>query len=134
MNLQEQLSMIKSLITRTNSAKQILKSSNFPIKNLRRPNGVIGTQGFTSESLINLINHISKTEKITLPKYSTLTELITSLKKNPESVNKIVNYLKKDPIVVLELPDLSYQIKDGNHRANLLNLLGVENIPTIIVK
>jgi hypothetical protein len=119
---------------RTNSSKQILKPSNFPIKNLRRPNGAIGTQGFTSESLINLINHISKTEKITLPKYTTLTELITNLKKTPESVDKIVNYVKKDPIIVLQLPDLSYQIKDGNHRANLLNLLGVENIPTVLIK
>jgi len=119
---------------KTSSVKQVLKPSNFPIKNLRRPNGMIGTQGFTSESLIGLINHISKTEKIILPKYTTLTELITNLKKTPESVNKIVNYVKKDPIVVLELPDLSYQIKDGNHRANLLNLLGVENVPTILVK
>jgi hypothetical protein len=134
MNLQEQLSMIKSLMKKTSSVKQVLKPSNFPIKNLRRPNGMIGTQGFTSESLIGLINHISKTEKIILPKYTTLTELITNLKKTPESVNKIVNYVKKDPIVVLELPDLSYQIKDGNHRANLLNLLGVENVPTILVK
>jgi hypothetical protein len=134
MNLQEQLSLIKSLIKKTNTVKPVLKPSYFPIKNLKRPNGIIGTQGFTSESLINLINHISKTEKIILPKYNTLTELINNLKKSPESVNKIVNYVKRDPITVLQLPDLTYKIKDGNHRANLLNLLGVENIPTILIK
>jgi hypothetical protein len=125
--------IIKSKPVTSNVVKAV--SSNVvkvPLKSLMRPNGVIGTQGFTSESLLDLINHISKVQNIKLPKYNSLKELISLLSKNPKDKEKIIQYVSKDPIVLLKLPDNTFKIKDGNHRANLLNLLGVEQVPSII--
>jgi len=102
---------------------------------LRRPNGSIGTQGFTEENLFDLINFIAQEQGIVLPDYdsnagkSKLKQLIDFLKSNEDAKNKVFDYVKRDPVKAQLLPDGSYQIQDGNHRANLLNLIGVEQIP-----
>ncbi len=125
--------IIKSKPVTSNVAKVISNNVvKVPLKTLMRPNGVIGTQGFTSESLLDLINHISKVQNIKLPKYNSLKELISLLSKNPKDKEKIIQYVSKDPIVLLKLPDNTYKIKDGNHRAYLLNLLGAEQVPAIV--
>lgn len=125
--------IIKSKPVTSNVVKSVSNNVvKVPLKSLMRPNGVIGTQGFTSESLLDLINHISKVQNIKLPKYNSLKELISLLSKNPKDKEKIIQYVSKDPIVLLKLPDNTFKIKDGNHRANLLNLLGVEQVPSII--
>jgi hypothetical protein len=130
MKLQEQISRIHSMMgVITESSDEV---TLLPMENLRRPNGAIGTQGFTTESLINLIKHISKVKEFNLPEYNSAKELIMSLKENPEVKHKIISYVKQDPVVIIKLPDDSYKIKDGNHRANLLNLLDVSYVPSII--
>lgn len=104
---------------------------------LRRPNGSIGTQGFTEENLKILIEFIAQKQGITLPIFdstlgtSELRQLIEFLKSNEDSKNKVLEYVKSDPVEITKLPDDSYHVQDGNHRANLLNLIGVEQIPTI---
>lgn len=121
-----------SIGTRTNkSTTQKLGTELIPVISLRRPNGQIGTQGFTSENMINLIEYISTKKGFEMPTYKTLKELIENLKKDSDIVKSITSYVESDPITAIKLPDGTINIKDGNHRANLLNLLGVENIPVI---
>ncbi|HNG97381.1 MAG TPA: hypothetical protein PLW93_03855, partial [Candidatus Absconditabacterales bacterium] len=108
-----------------------------PTETLRRPNGSIGTQGFTEENFISVARHIAQEMNFTIPDYdktssiSEITQLIQYLKNNQEAQQKIKEYVIKDPVVVSLLPDNTYHIEDGNHRANLLNLIGVDVIPTI---
>jgi hypothetical protein len=47
-------------------------------------------------------------------------------------IKTIYNYVVTDPVVLSLLPDDTYVVNDGNHRANLLNLLHVNNIPSIV--
>ena len=122
MNLQENIQRIREMM-RMDSYELI------PTDFLRRPNGHIGTQGFTSESLFNLLKHISKVKEFDLPEHDSLKDLIDKLRNSPEIIDMIFDYVKSDPIEVYKLPDDSYSIKDGNHRANLLNLLGANQLP-----
>ena len=122
----------KGLGTQSNkSISQKLQTEMIPVSSLKRPNGQIGTQGFTSENMINLIKYISTKKGFEIPTYKTLKELIENMKKDGDIVKSITNYVESDPITAIKLPDGTINIKDGNHRANLLNLLGVENIPVV---
>lgn len=122
MNLQESIRRIREMMG-MDSYELV------PTDLLRRPNGHIGTQGFTSESLFNLLKYISELKEFDLPKHDSLKDLIDKLRNSPEIIDMIFDYVKSDPIEALKLPDDSFSIKDGNHRANLLNLLGVNQLP-----
>ncbi len=104
----------------------------FPMDNIRRPNGAVGTQGFTPESIINLVRHISNVYDLNLPEYESLKDLIYTIREQPEIKGYIMSYVKSDPISVIQLPDETYHLKDGNHRANLLNLLHFDSVPAVI--
>lgn len=116
---------LKNNITLLNTAEQ------------RRPNGSIGTQGFTETSFINLARFISDKLNLNIPTYdktskiSEISQIINYLKNNESGKQAILEYVKSDPIVADILPDDTYHFKDGNHRANLLNLIGVEQLPII---
>jgi hypothetical protein len=103
-----------------------------PMDDIRRPNGSVGTQGYTPESMIRLVKHISNDRELNLPDYTSLKEMILSLRELPEIIDEIVEYVKTDPIIVTKLPDDSYHLNDGNHRANLLNLLYVSEVPAFV--
>lgn len=103
-----------------------------PTEELRRPNGSVGTQGFTPESMVNLLKFISIEKDFELPTFDTFKELIFSLRESPNIIESIFEYVKTDPVLLLKLPDNTYHLKDGNHRANLLNLLNIPYIPAII--
>jgi hypothetical protein len=111
--------------------------NQIPTEELRRPNGSIGTQGFTAENLVDLARFISNEMGFDIPAFdsslgtSEARQVIDYLKGNKEAQQKIKEYVIKDPVLVSQMPDGSYSIADGNHRANLLNLIGVEAIPTI---
>jgi hypothetical protein len=130
MNLQEQLHRIKEVMGILKEDEQ--EFIMLPMDYIKRPNGAVGTQGFTSESLINLVKHISNVMELDLPEYESVKDMIYSLRENPNAIEKIVEYVKNDPVTVNKLPDDTYHLKDGNHRANLLNLLNVSSVPTII--
>ena len=104
----------------------------FPMDNIRRPNGSVGTQGFSPEQMMGLMSHISDVRNLDLPQYDSLKEMIYSLRERPDIVDEIIEYVKTDPITVGKLPDDTYHLKDGNHRANLLNLLHSSVVPAII--
>jgi len=63
---------------------------------------------------------------------SEFKELIFKLREDPDKIEKIYEYVKTDPVTLSKMPDDTYVVSDGNHRANLLNLLKVEKIPSII--
>lgn len=130
MNLQENIHRIKQvmgIITEDDMGYTML-----PMDNIKRPNGSVGTQGFTPESIINLVRHISDVYNLNLPEYDSLRDLIYTIREQPEIKGYIMDYVKSDPISVIQLPDETYHLKDGNHRANLLNLLHFDSVPAIL--
>lgn len=131
MNLQENISRIKQMMGIL--SEEDMGYVMLPMDNIRRPNGSVGTQGFTPESIINLVKHISNVYELNLPEYDSLKDLILTIREQPDIKNYIMNYVKTDPIQVLQLPDESYHLKDGNHRANLLNLLHFDSVPSIML-
>jgi hypothetical protein len=129
MNLQENIHRIKQVMgLRENDMGYIM----LPMDNIRRPNGSVGTQGFTPESIINLVRHISDVYNLNLPEYESLKDLIYTIREQPKIKDAIMSYVKSDPISVTQLPDETYHLKDGNHRANLLNLLYFDSVPAIM--
>ena len=111
--------------------------SEINIADNRRPNGSIGTQGFTPESLKSLVEFLNKELSFNIPSdilsQESLKPLIEYIKSNQDLVSKIKDHIKKDPVEVNYLPDGTIHFQDGNHRANLLNLIGAETIPSIEV-
>ena len=87
--------------------------------------------------MIDVARFISRETGFDIPAFdsslgtSEIKQLIDYLRGNKEAQQKIKEYVIKDPVVVSQMPDGSYSIADGNHRANLLNLIGVDVIPTI---
>jgi hypothetical protein len=111
--------------------------SNINIEENRRPNGSIGTQGFTPESILNLAKFINEKLNLSIPldlfNGESIKPLIEYIKSKPELIQSFSDYVKTDPVEVLYLPDGTIQFEDGNHRANLLNLIGASVIPSIEV-
>ena len=54
---------------------------------------------------------------------------IEDLFSNQENKNKLIKFLKEDPIVVRSYPDRYLEIKDGNHRYELAKLAKIKDIP-----
>jgi hypothetical protein len=104
----------------------------FDLNNVRKPSGSIGNQGATSEGANSILQSLGIKVKGANPNEVTLKEMIEHLKNNPKDAATYKKFLEKEPINVSELPDGSYQINDGHHRATLSYYSGNENIPTII--
>lgn len=103
---------------------------NFPIANLRRPNGQIGTQGVNSEQIADMLIHVAGL-KVSMD--MSMRELVDALKASPQAQDKLRKFIMHEaPIEVYALPDEQFHIKDGHHRAFLLNLLGDETVPAIV--
>lgn len=106
-------------------------------EDIRRPNGSIGTQGFAPEQMKDLVSYLSDLLELNIPKElldkskEELKPLIEFIKNDKSIVDKIVEYVKTNPSEVSYLPDGTIQFEDGNHRANLLNIIGSEVIPVI---
>ena len=104
---------------------------------VRRPNGGIGTQGFASEQMKDLVSYLSDLLGLNIPfelldkSKEELKPLIDFIKADKNIINKIVEYIKTNPSEILYLPDGTIQFEDGNHRANLLNIIGSNIIPVI---
>lgn len=130
MNLQENIHRIKEVMGII--SENDMGYTMLPMDNIRRPNGSVGTQGFTPESIINLVRHISNVYDLNLPEYESLKDLILTIREQPEVKGYIMDYVKSDPVRIIQLPDETYHLKDGNHRANLLNLLYFDSVPAII--
>ena len=130
MNLNENIRRIKQVMGIL--SEDDMGYTMLPMDDIRRPNGSVGHQGFTPESIIGLVRHISNVYDLNLPEYDSLKDLIYTIREQPKIKDAIMSYVKSDPISVTQLPDDTYHLKDGNHRANLLNLLHFDSVPVIL--
>lgn len=107
------------------------------VEDVRRPNGAIGTQGFDPSQMKDLVKFISDKLGLNIPEnlldksVDTLKPLVDYISKDENLKNKILEYIKTNPSEILVLPDGTVQFVDGNHRANLLNIIGSDVIPAI---
>ena len=107
------------------------------VEDVRRPNGSIGTQGFDPSQMKDLVKFISDTLGISIPSelldknIDKLKPLIDYIIADEDIKNKIINYVKSNPSEISVMPDGTIQFLDGNHRANLLNIIGSDVIPVI---
>jgi len=102
---------------------------NFPIANVRRPNGAIGNQGVNTEQAADVLTHAAGMQ--VSPDMS-MRQLVDALKADPAAQQRLRQFVQKNPITVSALPDGSYHLLDGHHRTFLLNLLGDETVPAIV--
>jgi hypothetical protein len=107
------------------------------VEDVRRPNGSIGTQGFDPSQMKDLVKFMSDELGLNIPenlldkKSASLKPLIDYIIENEDVKNKIIDYVKSNPSEISIMPDGSVQFLDGNHRANLLNIIGSDVIPVI---
>jgi GNAT superfamily N-acetyltransferase len=99
---------------------------NFPIANVRRPNGAIGNQGVNTEQAADVLTHAAGMQ--VSPDMS-MRQLVDALKADPAAQQRLRQFVQKNPVTVYALPDGSYHLQDGHHRTFLLNLLGDETVP-----
>jgi hypothetical protein len=102
---------------------------NFPIANVRRPNGAIGNQGVNTEQAADVLTHAAGMQ---VSPDMTMRQLVDALKADPAAQQRLRQFVQKNPITVYALPDGSYHLQDGNHRTFLLNLLGDETVPAVV--
>lgn len=111
------------------SIKENFNSIDFPIANVRRPNGAIGTQGVTTDQVANVLTHIAG---LPVSQDMSMKELVDLLKADPRAQQRLRQSLKQNPVHIQSLPDGTYHLKDGHHRTFLLNLLGDKTVPAVV--
>lgn len=99
---------------------------DFPIANVRRANGAIGTQGVTEDQVRGVLTHAAGME---IPEDATMRQMVEGLKGDVPAQQRLRDFTRKNPIEVTRLPDDSYHLNDGHHRTFLLNQLGDETVP-----
>jgi GNAT superfamily N-acetyltransferase len=102
---------------------------DFPIANVRRANGAIGTQGVNTEQAADVLTHAAGMQ--VSPDMS-MRQLVDALKADPAAQQRLRQFVQQNPITVYALPDGSYHLQDGHHRTFLLNLLGDETVPAVV--
>ena len=102
---------------------------NFPIANVRRANGAIGTQGVNTGQAADVLTHAAGMQ---VSPDMTMRQLVDALKADPAAQQRLRQFVQKNPVTVYALPDGSYHLQDGNHRTFLLNLLGDETVPAVV--
>ena len=102
---------------------------DFPIANVRRSNGAIGTQGVTTSQVADVLTHLAR---LRVSSDMSMRELVDKLKADPQAQERLRQSLKQTPVKILPLPDGSYHLEDGHHRIFLLNLLGDKTVPAIV--
>ena len=66
-----------------------MKYEMLSMDDIRRPNGSVGTQGYTPDGILGLVKHISNIYGLNLPEYSTLKELILNYQKYEKSYPQV---------------------------------------------
>jgi hypothetical protein len=102
---------------------------NFPIANVRRANGAIGTQGVNTGQAADVLTHAAGMQ--VSPDMS-MRQLVDALRADPAAQQRLRQFVQQNPVTVYSLPDGSYHLQDGHHRTFLLNLLGDETVPAIV--
>ena len=116
------------MIKLTDILKQLLEENltSIPVEKVLKPNGAIGNQGVTTDQIRDILRNVLH---LSVPDGADMREMVDLFKKDKKNVDNLLDFTKKNPIVILELPDGTIQIKDGHHRAFLLHQAGVKELP-----
>jgi TP901 family phage tail tape measure protein len=93
-------------------------------KHIQRGGFVGRSNKSTAQGLSNLISLMGMNYSGPITKQN-LTQLFSS----KENKKKLYQFLKKQPILIKQYPELYSEVKDGNHRFELAQLAGIKNIP-----
>jgi hypothetical protein len=96
----------------------------FSLNNLRNKRGEIGHQGVDLDDLLGFLNWAN----IDVDENSNIKEILSK----PENKEKLWNKFLERPIDVVSLPDDTFWLRDGHHRAKLADLAGFSEIPAYI--
>ena len=108
----------------------ILESEIFDLNLIKKPNGGIGNQGVTFEQARDIMSHLGIKVDYN---GDGLKQIVQHLKDNPVDLEKLLNFTKNNPIKLHELPDKTYHLDDGHHRATLLYYSGIQKVPAEII-
>lgn len=101
----------------------------FPIANVRRPNGAIGTQGVTEAQIGDVLRHVAG---MSIPDGALMREMVDAFKGDKAAQERLRQSTQANPIKVDYLPDGTYHLQDGHHRTFLLNQIGDTTVPAIV--
>jgi len=93
-------------------------------KHIQRGGFVGRSNKSTAEGLSNLTSLMGINYSGPITKQN-LIQLFSS----KENKKKLYEFLKKQPILIKQYPELYSEVKDGNHRFELAQLAGIKNIP-----
>lgn len=96
----------------------------FDLNNLKNKRGEIGHQGVDLDDLLGFLNWA----EIKINPGSSIKEVLSI----PQNKEKLLNKLLERPIDIVRLPDETYWLRDGHHRAKLADLAGFSEIPAYI--
>ena len=101
---------------------------NFAVFN---PNKHIQQGGFVGRSNKSTAEGLSSLTSLMGINYSgpITKQNLTQLFSSKENKKKLYEFLKKQPILIKQYPELYSEVKDGNHRFELAQLAGIKNIP-----
>jgi hypothetical protein len=102
--------------------------TSIPVERVLKPNGAIGNQGVTTDQIKDILKNVLH---LLVPENATMREMVDLFKKDKKNIDNLLDFTKKNPIVILELPDGTIHIKDGHHRAFLLHQAGIKELPVI---
>ena len=101
----------------------------FDIEKLKTPRGEIGNQGVTSEGVLAVLREVGGMK---LKDGTPMKELLEQLKNSPGAQEKLRKHNAENPIDVQSLPDGSFHLKDGHHRAFILDQIGDTQVNAIV--
>jgi len=104
-------------------------SFDFPIANVRRPNGAIGNQGVTESRVFDVLTNVAG---MNLKGDMSMREMVDAFKADSQAQQRLRDFTAQNPAVVTALPDGSFDLNDGNHRTFLLNQIGDETVRAVI--
>jgi len=96
----------------------------FDLNKLRNKRGEIGHQGVDRDDILSFLSWAGIEVAEDVPLKSVLS--------SNENKERLWNKLNEVPIDIVSLPDETFWLKDGHHRAKLADLAGFEKIPAII--
>jgi hypothetical protein len=104
-------------------------SFDFPIANVRRPNGAIGNQGVTEDRVFDVLTNVAGMK---LERNMSMREMVDAFKADAQAQQRLRDFTAQNPAVVTALPDGSFDLNDGNHRTFLLNQIGDQTVRTVL--
>jgi hypothetical protein len=101
------------------------KTERIEIEKLKKPNGAIGNQGVTETNVRDILIHVLG---LNVGEELNMRDMVDLFKQNEKNINDLIDFTNKHPIKITFLPDESIHIRDGHHRAFLLDQAGVKDI------